>query len=681
MNESQNPLLTPSPLPHGAYPFDRISDPDYLPAFEQALVVSRANIRAIREQEAPPDFDNTVHALESADELLDWVSSGYYDMKITIGSKAMHELDLTIAPMLAEYRNDLALDEGLFARVQAVYDQRDSLDLDPERQQVLSKLYTFFARNGALLDGAGKDRLREIDEAMSRLSPRFQQNVLAEMNRYQLPLTDEADLAGLPETSLGMARATAEEKGQDGWVFTLQMPSYYPFMQYADNRALREQLWRAFSARCVGGENDNSEVIRELATLRHERARLLGYASHAAYTLEERMAGNPETVYAFYERLLKVVRPAAERDFEAVRSLKAELTGDTDFQPWDFAYYSEKLKQRTFDFDTEALRPYFQLENVVEGVFEHARRLYKLDFIETGEVPKYHPEVTVYEVRDRDTGDFIGLFYTDFFPRETKQSGAWMSPLKEQGLRGGKVQRPHIMNVCNFTKPAAGKPSLLSLDEVLTLFHEFGHALHGLLSDCTYRSVAGTNVYWDFVELPSQIMENWLMEIEALDLFARHYETGAPMPPELVEKLRASARFNAGYQNLRQIFLGRLDFSYHDGDPGGMEDLAAHEWAATQGTYLFDQVPGASVSHAFLHIFAGGYSAGYYSYKWAEVLDADAFELFKEEGIFNPETAARFRGNILSRGGSENPMVLYKRFRGREPDPEALLRRDGLIET
>ncbi|MFT5123616.1 MAG: peptidyl-dipeptidase Dcp [Verrucomicrobiales bacterium] len=679
MNDTQNPLLTPTTLPHGAYPFDQISDEHYLPAFEHALEVSRSNIEAIRSDAAAPDFENTVVALESADDLLDWVSSGYYDMKITIGTELMHELDQTISPMLAAYRNDLALDEALFARVKVLYDQQDQLDLNTEQHQVLTKLYKFFARNGALLDETGKKRLREIDEALSKLSPQYQQHVLKEMNGYELHVTEEADLAGLPESSLDMAKTVAEEKKKAGWIFTLQMPSYYPFMQYADNRNLREQIWRAFSGRCVGGENDNSEVIRQMVQLRHERAQLLGYPSHAAYTLEERMAGTPQTVYAFYDRLIEVVRPAAEKDFAAVRALKAELSGNADFQPWDFSYYSEKLKQRTFDFDTEALRPYFKLENVVEGVFEHARRLYKLEFVETNAVPKYHPEVTTYEVRDRDSGDFIGLFYTDFFPRDTKQNGAWMSPLKEQGLRDGQVQRPHIMNVCNFTKPAAGKPSLLSLDEVLTLFHEFGHALHGLLSDCTYRSIAGTNVYWDFVELPSQIMENWLMEIEALNLFARHYETGEVMPPELIDKLRASARFNAGIINLRQIFLGKLDLSYHDGDPSGIDDIAAHEWAATQGTHLFDLVPGTAVSHSFLHIFAGGYSAGYYSYKWAEVLDADAFEMFKEEGIFNPETAARFREHILSRGGSENPMELYKRFRGREPDPEALLRRDGLI--
>ena len=677
-----NPFLESAALLHGAYPFDRIATEHYLPAIEVQLKSAQAEIDRICSQEKPADFENTIDALECASDALDWTTSCYYSMKIADGDEEMHDLAKVIQPKLAAYANDVALNEGLFNRVKAIYDQRAHLALTTEQQTVLEKHYKSFVRNGALLEQDKKQQLREIDEALSKLSPVYSENVLKQTNAFNIHVTDESEVAGLPATSLAAARAAATERGHDtGWVFTLDMPSFFPLMKYADNDTLRKKMWMGYGSRCVGGEFDNSDNIREITRLRYERAQLLGYSDHANYVLEERMAGSPEQVHAFFERLLQAVAPAAKDDLEAVKAFKKECTGDDTITPWSFSYWSEKLKQQRYDFDEEQLRPYFKLENVVEGVFEHARRLFDIQFTELTELPVYHPDVTVYEVTDNCSGDFIGLFYTDFFPRPTKQTGAWMSPLKEQGLREGQVQRPHIMNVCNFTKPTADTPSLLSLDEVETLFHEFGHALHGLLSECRYRSVAGTNVHWDFVELPSQIMENWLFEEEGLALFARHYETGETIPPEFIRKIRDAAQFQAAAIAIRQVFLGKLDMSYHCGDPRGIADIATHETTSTEGTRLFDPVAGTATSHSFLHIFSGGYSAGYYSYKWAEVLDADAFELFKQHGIFDPETAKAFRKHILSRGGSENPMDLYKQFRGREPDPDALLRRDGLLST
>ena len=681
MTPSTNPLIDRPELPHGAYPFDQIEIEHYLPAVEHELAQARAEIARIGDQPEAPNFVNTIEALECSDDGLEWVTSCFYSMKGAEGPEALHALANDIAPQLAAYSNDVALDEKIFQRVKALYEQRSNLDLSTEQQTVLEKHYKGFARNGALLSEADKQKLRDIDEECSRLSPLFTQNVLKQSNAYEYHVTDEAELAGLPASSLEAAKATATERSKEsGWVFTLDMPSYYPLMKYADNASLRKTLWTAFGSRGTGGEFDNTENIRRLAQLRYQRAQLLGYKDHASYTLEERMAGSPEQVDTFYTRLLEVVAPAAQKDLEEVRKFKQDATGSDELNPWDFSYWAEKLKQQRFDFDEELLRPFFKLENVIEGVFEHAHRMFNLAFKENSELPKYHEDVTIYEITDVDSGDFIGLFYTDFFPRANKQTGAWMSPLKSQGLREGRVQRPHVMNVCNFTKPTADKPSLLTLNEVETLFHEFGHALHGLLTECRYRSVSGTNVYWDFVELPSQIMENWLYEKESLNLFAHHYETGEVIPESYIEKIRAGSCFMSGSVALRQISLGKLDMSYHVGDPSSISDIHTHELEATQGTRLFDPIKGTAISPSFLHIFAGGYSAGYYSYKWAEVLDADAFEFFQEQGIFDKAVAQSFRDHILSRGGAENPMILYKRFRGREPDPDALLRRDGLLQ-
>ena len=507
----------------------------------------------------------------------------------------------------------------------------------------------------------------------------FGENVLKSSNAFSLELNDEQDLVGLPESVREQAAQVAKDKGEEGkWMFTLDMPSYIPFLKFAENSALREKMWRAFMARAFEDEFDNREVLREIAALRDRRAKLLGYKTHAEFVLEERMAEEPDKVMDFLKRIFKVAKPAAEKDLAALKELRQELEGNSDIFPWDVTFYSEKLKKKLFDLDENMVRPYFSLEKVVDGVFEHAKRLYGLTFVKRDDLPVYHEDVWVYEVRN-EKNEFVALFYADFFPRESKRTGAWATTFRTQGTYEGEVKRPHAAIVCNLTKPTASKPSLLNLDEVETLFHEFGHALHMMLSKCTYRSLAGANVYWDFVELPSQIMENWVKEKESLDLFASHYESGEKIPAELIEKIKTSAKFQAGYYSLRQLNFGFLDMAWHSTAPEEIDDVVAFEVEKTKETNLFGYEPGTLSSSAFGHIFAGGYAAGYYSYKWAEVLDADAFEYFKDEGIFNKEVADAFRENILEKGGSEHPMILYKRFRGREPDPDALLRRDGLL--
>ncbi|PIS11847.1 MAG: peptidase M3, partial [Bdellovibrio sp. CG10_big_fil_rev_8_21_14_0_10_47_8] len=490
----------------------------------------------------------------------------------------------------------------------------------------------------------------------------------------------KSDLVGLPEGVIEAAAQEAEKKGHAGkWLFNLQAPSFIPFMQYAQNRELRKKLWMAYNTRAFRDSFDNQELVKKIVRFRHERAELLGFTTHADFVLSERMAQSTEKVMDFLNKLLVPSRKAADRDIAELRSFKKSLDGNDEVMPWDFAYYSEKLREKKFKYSEEELRPFFQLENVIEGVFEHARRLYGLTFREVVDVPKYHPDVRTFEVREERTNNYVGLFYTDFFPRETKKSGAWMTAYREQGYSNGHVRRPHVSIVCNFTKPTASKPSLLTYDEVQTLFHEFGHALHGLLSQCTYRSLAGTNVYWDFVELPSQIMENWVREKEGLDIFARHYKTKQAIPPELVEKIKKSSQFQSGYSSMRQLQFALLDMAWHSQNPTLISEVDIFETKVTDPVRVLPKIPGTNSSVGFSHIFAGGYSAGYYSYKWAEVLDADAFEYFQEHGLFNREIADKFRNFVLSRGGTEHPMDLYKKFRGREPDPQALLRREGLI--
>lgn len=675
-----NPLLKPFTNKDQAVPFDVIKVEHYIPALDEAIKIAKENIAKIKTNSAAPNFENTIVALESVSELSDKIAGIYGNLEVAHADEALQALAKEIYPKLTALSSDISLDEDIFKRVKAVYDKKDSLNLNKERFRLLEKTYLAFTRNGALLSAADKETLRQIDQELSVLSPKYSENVLKATNAFEMVLDKKEDVAGLPEGILEGAAAMAEAKGHKGkWLFNLQIPSYLPFMTYANNRPLREKIWKVYGSRAYKGEFSNQETVLKTVQLRDKRAKLLGFATHADFVLAERMAKNPQTVMEFLNKLLKASKDAGKKDLAEVAAFAKTKDGVSDIQPWDFGFYSEKLKEEKYAFNEEDLRPYFKLENVVEGVFAHAKKLYGLTFKETTEVPVYHPEVKAYEIFDEKSGKYMGLFYTDFFPRETKKDGAWMTQFRGQGLHEGEMKRPHVSIVCNFTKPTPTKPSLLTYDEVRTLFHEFGHALHGMLSDCTYPSLSGPNVYWDFVELPSQIMENWVGEKEGLDLFARHYETNAPMPSDLIEKLKASQKFQAGYMSCRQIQFAMMDMAWHSTNPQEIKDVDSFEEKATAETRLFPKVEGTNTSCSFSHIFAGGYAAGYYSYKWAEVLDADAFEYFKEKGLFNQEVAQKFKDTILSRGGTEHPMDLYKKFRGREPDPNALLRRDGLI--
>jgi peptidyl-dipeptidase Dcp len=662
-----------------AIPFDRIRTEQFSPALNQALDLARANIARLKS--LPMDqvsFESLGLGLETASEAVDIVAETYFNLLSAEADEARHALAGEISPKLAAFSNELHLDPELFRRYEALYAKRESFSL--EQQKLLEKTYKAFVRNGARLDESKKARLREIDQELAQLGPKFSENVLKATYDFSLVLDREEDLSGLPQSAREAASAAARAKGLEGkWLLTLEAPSYVPFMTYSDRSDLREKLFRAQQGRCLGGAYDNQAILKRMAVLRHERAELLGFRTHADYVLQDRMAQSVEKVQAFLKRLLEVSKPVGQTEFEELRLFKASLGHGDVLNAWDTAYYSEKLKSQKFQFSSEELRPYFRLENVVAGVFEHAKRLYGIEFTPAPELPVYHPDVKVYRGFDKESGSLVGLFYCDFFPRPTKKGGAWMTALREQGLFAGELRRPHISIVCNFTKPTGETPSLLTLEEVRTLFHEFGHALHGLCSRVTYRSLAGTNVYWDFVELPSQIMENWVLEKEALDLFARHYKTNEALPESLIQKIKASSKFMAGSFNVRQIMLGLLDLAWHTESGKGAGDVEAFEDRSVSEARLIPRLPGTAVSPSFSHIFAGGYSAGYYSYKWAEVLDADAFELFRERGLFNPDVARSFRDNILSRGATEHPMELYKRFRGREPDPDAVLRRDGLL--
>jgi peptidyl-dipeptidase Dcp len=664
-----------------AVPFDKIKTNDFLPALEQSLAESKTNIQKIKSNTAEPTFENTIVALESASETVDLVVGLYFNLFSAEADEAHQALAGEISQKLAAFSSDVSLDAQLFAKIQKVFEKKETLNLNVEQTRLIEKNHTDFVRNGALLSETNKEKLRQIDQELSVLGPKFSENVLKATNSFELWIENEADLAGLPEGVREAAQSEAAAKGKPAqWLFTLQVPSYLPFLQYSEKRELREKIWKAAQSKAFKDEFDNQEVIKKIIQLRHQRAQLLGFENHASFVLQERMAQTPAKVLEFLNKLVVPSKPAGENDLAELIEFKKKLTGNDDFKPWDFGFYTEKLKEEKFKFNEEELRPFFKLENVIDGAFEHARKLYGLSFKPVTHLPTYHPDVKVFEVHEEDTQKYIGLFYADFFPRATKKGGAWMTTFRDQGLFFNSVRRPHVSIVCNFTKPTPTKPSLLSLDEVRTLFHEFGHALHGLLSDCTYRSMGGTNVYWDFVELPSQIMENWTLEKESLDLFARHYQTNEPMPMDLVEKIKKSAQFQAGWMSLRQLTFSLMDMAWHSTDPASIQDVDAFEKQATAATTLFPRVPGTNSSCSFSHIFAGGYSAGYYSYKWAEVLDADAFEYFKEEGLFNQEVAKKFKENVLSQGNKAHPMELYKKFRGREPDPEALLRRDGLIK-
>ena len=669
-----NPLLEP----FDEAPFSKIKNEHFKPAFLQAIEDAKKEIYAIVANPEAPSFENTLEALDFAGYQLDRISSIFFNLNSAETNEEIQKIAQEVSPWLSEFSNDITLNEGLFARIKTVYEQRDSLDLTTEQRTLLEKKYKNFSRNGANLTEENKKRLREIDTELAKLKLTFGENVLAETNKYEMLLTDEKDVDGLPEGTKEAAAQLAESKGKEGWLITLDYPSYIPFMKYAKNRGLRKKLSMAFGSKGFhGDELDNQENVKRIVNLRHERANLLGYTTHAHFVLEERMAETPEKVQEFLNELLEKAKPAAEREFAELEAFAKELDHIDRLEKWDSAYYSEKLKQKLFNLDDEKLKPYFKLENVINGVFKVAENLFGLTFKEVDHVDKYHQEVKTFEVYEN--GNFISLFYADFHPRPGKRGGAWMTSYKPQYIFHGKNNRPHISNVCNFTKPTSSKPSLLTFNEVTTLFHEFGHALHGMLANTTYPSLSGTSVYWDFVELPSQVMENWCYEKEALELFAHHYETGELIPMELVEKIKESATFQEGMATVRQLSFGLLDMAWHGGDPSNITDVKAFEDAAFESTDLFPKTPETCMSTSFAHIFQGGYSSGYYSYKWAEVLDADAFAYFKENGIFNKTVAHKFKEFVLSKGGTENPMELYVKFRGAEPSIDALLERAGLL--
>lgn len=672
-----NPLLVESTAPHGAPQFTQITNEHYKPAFEQAVREARADIAAIVGNAQAPTFANTIEALEFSGRRLDRISNIFFNLNEAHTNDTMQALALELSPMLTEFSNDVSLDPKLFARVKAVYDRRESLGLNAEQRRLLEKTYKGFARSGAALSDGDKKIYRELTARLSELSLQFNQNSLAATNAFTLHVTDPAVVGELPDfVREGMA-AEAKERGLDGWVVTLQIPSMVPFMTYSSNRALKEKLWRAYNTRCVGGEFDNSAIVEEIADKRLQLAGLLGYETYADYVLEERMAESSPTVNAFLAELLDRAVEAGRRDVETVAGYARAQGFDAELMPWDFGYYSEKLKHERYELSEELTKPYFQLENVRRGMFELANRLYGITLRENPEIPVYHPDVKAYEVFDAD-GSFLAVLYMDFFPRASKRGGAWMTEFRQQGVENGVETRPLISVVYNFTKPTDSLPSLLTFDEVTTMLHEFGHALHGIFAAGTYPSLTGTAVYRDFVELPSQIMENWAYEKEFLDLFAVDYRTGEKMPAELIRRILDAKNYLAAYSHIRQVAYGLCDMAWHSISEPVKMPVVDFEKKAIARAQVLPYVDGQCTSTSFGHIFSGGYAAGYYSYKWAEVLEADAFSLFKEKGIFDRETAASFRENILSKGGSEHPMKLYVRFRGHKPDTQALFDKMGI---
>lgn len=673
-----NPLLEKFNTPFETMPFNKLKNEHFIEALDVAIERARKEYDEIKATKSP-NFENVVEAFDSAGRLVATISGLFFNLHSAETNNKMTEIAKEISPKLSSFRNDIILDEDLFSHFQTVYEKKDFYDLSQEQVILLDKFYKQFVRNGALLSTEQKDTLREIDIELSKLSVDFSDNLLQETNNYKLVIDSREDLLGLPEDTIKQAAKSAQEKGLEGkWIFTLDYTSLSPFITYSQRRNLREAIVKANGSKCfLGNERDNREIVKRLACLRHERALLLGYPSHAHFVLEERMATSPEKVDELAVQIKAKAKGAAEADINEIRAL-AKKDGINDLQSWDYSFYAEKLKKERFNIDDELMRPYFQLENVIEGVFGVAKKLYGLEFIERGDIPIYHLDVKTYEVVD-ENGKFVSVLYADFFPRPGKRSGAWMTEYRGQWKEGDKDIRPHVSIVCNFTRPSDLKPSLLTFNEVTTLFHEFGHALHGMLSDVRYETLSGTSVFWDFVELPSQILENWAYEKECLDLFAKHYETGSPIPSEMVEKIKESANFQEGRQTMRQLSLGVLDMAWHRADPSQIQDIEAFEIESTKGLNFLPHIEGTCVSCSFGHIFAGGYSAGYYSYKWAEVLDADAFSHFKENGIFNREIATKFKEHVLSKGGSEHPMELYKKFRGQAPSIDPLLKRAGLI--
>ena len=676
----KNPLLTESPLPFGAPQFDKIENEHYLPAFEEGIAEAKAEIDAIVANEEEPTFENTIEAMEYAGGKLNSAAAVFYALMEAHTNEQMQQIAEQVSPMLTEYSMYVSLNADLFERVKAVYEKRNELGLDVDQMKLLEDNYKSFVRGGANLSDEDKALYSKWSEELSLATLQFSKNVLAATNAYTLNITDEADLAGLPEFVKTMAAETAAEKGLEGWAFTLDAPSYSPFLQYSENRELRKQIWTAYNTRALGGEFDNTEIVRKIVDLRIKIANILGYETYADYALEERMAKDKKTAVDFIMNLLKPSLEFAKKDIADVFAY-AKKNGfeGKRLESWDFSYWSERYKEAEYSLSAEELKPYFQLENCIDAVFGLASRLYGISFEERKDLPVYHEDVKAYEVKDAD-GSHLALFYADFFPRASKRGGAWMTSFRDQSIKDGVEKRPHITIVCNFTKPTADAPALITHDELTTFLHEFGHALHGIFAEGRYPSLTGTSVSRDFVELPSQIMENWAFEPEYLNSFAKHYQTGEPIPAELIEKIVAAKNYLAGYAQVRQLHYGWLDMSWHTLTELPAESTIEFESKALAPYAIMPAVEGAAFSGSFSHIFSGGYSAGYYSYKWAEVLEADAFSLFKEKGIFNTEVAASFRENILSKGGTMDEAVIYRNFRGHDPQPEALMQKLGLVK-
>jgi len=661
--------------PYNAAPFSRFAPTDYLPAIQKAIAKSLKEIDTIAHNPEVPTYMNTIQPLAYVGLELDRLTAMFFNLNSAETNETLQAEAQHISPLLTDYSNDIRLNEALFKRVETVYKTRNYLSASPEQHTLLEKTYKSFTRNGANLSLNDKEHLRRIDKELAHLKLKFSENVLAETQHYQWVITHKEELSGLPDFVLEMLATEAKKHHKKGWVITLDLPVYTAVMKYANNRELRRKLFIDYHSRCAGDSAYNNEAnVLRIAELRAQRASLLGYPDYASLVLEERMAETSEKVMDFLNKLLAKAKPQAIKELEELKA----FSGLDDFQQWDFAYYAEKLKQQCYQIDDSLLKPYLSLDKAVEGMFAVAHKLYGLHFTLTDEVEKYHPEVQTYKVTD-DKGEYLALFYTDFFPRTGKRNGAWMTSYKEQYTdTEGKDSRPHISIVCNFTRPTASAPSLLTFNELTTLFHEFGHALHGMLSKVTYPSLSGTNVARDFVELPSQLMENWCYEEETLRLFATHYQTGEPLPIEWVQKIKEAGVFMEGLLSVRQLNFGFLDMAWHTYPHlERLEDVRTFEQTVTKETQLYPTVGAMCISPAFSHIFSGGYAAGYYSYKWSEVLDADAFEAFKEKGIFNTEVATRFRREVLSKGSSEKEMTLYKRFRGKEPSIDALMRRTG----
>lgn len=684
MMNAQNPFFEKYTTPYGTVPFDKIKTEHYEPAIREGIRQQAAEIDAIVNNPEAPTFANTILAYEKSGELLDRVTTVFGNLRSAETNDDLQILAQEMMPLLSEHSNNISLNEELFKRVKAVYNQKEQLNLTPEQTKLLENIYDGFIRRGANLQGEAKKQYRQLTKELSSLTLQFSENNLKEINNYQLVLTDKAQLAGLPESAIEAAAETAKEKGVEGWVFTLQAPSYIPFMTYADNRDLRHELYMAYNTKCThNNEYNNIDIVKKLVNTRMAIAQLLGYENFAQYTLKKRMAEDSDAVYNLLNQLLEAYTPTAKKEYQEVQELARQEQGaEFTVMPWDWSYYSNKLKDKKFNINEEMLRPYFELEKVKEGVFGLATRLYGITFKKNADIPVYHKDVDAYEVLDKDNKT-LAILYTDFHPRTGKRAGAWMTEYKGQWIdeKTGENSRPHVSIVMNFTKPTGNKPALLTFDEVETFLHEFGHSLHGMFANSTYESLSGTSVYWDFVELPSQIMENFAIEKEFLNTFAQHYQTDEKLPEELIKRLVDASNFNAAYACLRQVSFGLLDMAWYTRNTpfeGDVKEYEQQSWAKAQ---ILPVVKDACMSTQFSHIFAGGYSAGYYSYKWAEVLDADAFSLFKQKGIFNREVAESFRNNILSKGGTEHPMILYKRFRGQEPTIDALLIRNGIKEN